>query len=317
MTKTLERLFKYTGIKTAEKILTSRMLRWSSPLLFNDPFDVPRELIPDATVDDVREGFSRVVIELIEDDHRDLSTVKPEVAAIVEQALEMRRKSGALTNALIIATLKSQTKESGLRSESLDDLRRAWWKGLPTLRLLCLAESAKHQAMWHHYADKYEGVVLEFSTATNGKDTFSQATQVNYPQEKPDTYSAYGFARLMCRNIEHSTTEMFRQAIFTKAPDWAYEAEWRLVRSVKTHESDAHTAESELYTYYPFDPEELVGVYLGPQMKKDDRQAIMDLASKFPNAKTYDVRIGFFRELEFQVAVDADPLWWVKRPSAH
>jgi hypothetical protein len=31
--------FKYTTAETAKLIISSRKLRWSSPLLFNDPFD--------------------------------------------------------------------------------------------------------------------------------------------------------------------------------------------------------------------------------------------------------------------------------------
>ena len=32
--------YKYVSAKTAQAILTTRTLRWSSPILFNDPFDV-------------------------------------------------------------------------------------------------------------------------------------------------------------------------------------------------------------------------------------------------------------------------------------
>ena len=36
--------YKYTTAKTTETILATRKLRWSSPLQFNDPFDVTQEL---------------------------------------------------------------------------------------------------------------------------------------------------------------------------------------------------------------------------------------------------------------------------------
>ena len=37
-------LYKYVTAEVAKIILTTRRLRWSSPLLFNDPFDVTQEL---------------------------------------------------------------------------------------------------------------------------------------------------------------------------------------------------------------------------------------------------------------------------------
>src|SRR5262245_8464513 len=39
-----ESFFKYTTVSTAQIVLATRKLRWSSPILFNDFFDVPREL---------------------------------------------------------------------------------------------------------------------------------------------------------------------------------------------------------------------------------------------------------------------------------
>ena len=37
-------LYKYTKANVAKTVLATRRLRWSSPLLFNDPFDVTQEL---------------------------------------------------------------------------------------------------------------------------------------------------------------------------------------------------------------------------------------------------------------------------------
>src|SRR6266849_6774114 len=39
-----QHFYKYVSAKTAKAILTTRKLRWSSPVLFNDPFDVTQEL---------------------------------------------------------------------------------------------------------------------------------------------------------------------------------------------------------------------------------------------------------------------------------
>ncbi len=36
--------FKYMSPGTAKTVLENSTLRWSSPILFNDPFDVPREM---------------------------------------------------------------------------------------------------------------------------------------------------------------------------------------------------------------------------------------------------------------------------------
>lgn len=45
--------YKYMPAETAALVLKAGKLRWSSPLLFNDPFDVPRSLAGDMTATDI------------------------------------------------------------------------------------------------------------------------------------------------------------------------------------------------------------------------------------------------------------------------
>jgi hypothetical protein len=49
-------LYKYLSAATAIAVLNSQALRYSSPVLFNDPFDVPRELTG-FTVDQYEEAM--------------------------------------------------------------------------------------------------------------------------------------------------------------------------------------------------------------------------------------------------------------------
>jgi hypothetical protein len=76
--------FKYASTSTATVVLTNRTLRWSSPVLFNDPFDVPREVTFGFTPDDVFQAASRHLTTLIEYPPEDTSQLQPKLRLIAD-----------------------------------------------------------------------------------------------------------------------------------------------------------------------------------------------------------------------------------------
>ncbi len=69
---------------TAKIVLTDRSLRWSSPVLFNDPFDVPREMSFGLTPVDIVQALSRRMADLIQNPPEDTSQLEPKVRLIVD-----------------------------------------------------------------------------------------------------------------------------------------------------------------------------------------------------------------------------------------
>jgi hypothetical protein len=58
---------KYMSVETALAVLATRTLRWSSPLLFNDPFDVPRELSFGLTPAEIVSALKEQLADLIQE----------------------------------------------------------------------------------------------------------------------------------------------------------------------------------------------------------------------------------------------------------
>jgi hypothetical protein len=90
--------------------------------------------------------------------------------------------------------------------------------------VLCLSEIADSLLMWSHYADRHRGIVIEFDAdqATfncrrGPKDEFYHLRQVVYSEARPSTLD------------HHDGTTV----LLTKAPDWAYEREWRIFKLLK------------------------------------------------------------------------------------
>ncbi len=254
--------FKYMSAATARLVLTRRTLRWSSPILFNDPFDVPRELSFGITPEAIVQALARRVAGLIETPPEDTSRLEPKLRLVVDTV-----KNG-ITSELKQELLAGLTEVAGSMrptSASMDALREMWRTWLPDHRILCLTESPAHAAMWYHYADQYRGAVLEFRCVDELHSAWLVARPVTYPAPKPAVYTADGWAEILTMPHQLAIQTILHTATYTKSPDWSYESEWRVA-------SFKRKADSGPFTDYKFAPSELAAIYLGPNINADDRQ---------------------------------------------
>ena len=153
------RFFKYASADTAKAILANRSLRWSSPILLNDPFDVPREMSFGLTPSHIAEALTRRISDLIEHPPEDTSELEPQLRCVVDGA---RNGVPSELKVELLKDLKTTMVLNQPVDRGMEALRAMWRDLLSTFRILCLTESPNHLAMWYHYADHYRGTVLEF-----------------------------------------------------------------------------------------------------------------------------------------------------------
>lgn len=289
--------FKYMSADVAQLVLANTTLRWSSPILFNDPFDVPRELSFGLTPREISRALAARLCQLIESPPDDTSTLVPNLRFIVETV-----KNGIPPSlkAEMLATLDVTNDGPDPSGEGLEATRALWRQLLPEQRILCLTESAAHAAMWYHYADRYRGVVLEFVCSDELDSAWLAAQPVSYPETKPQIYSAQGWAEILCQRQEVAVKAILQLATYTKSPDWAYESEWRIA----SHKRPADTGD---FTDYPFDRRELGGIYFGPMIEAQARASLLEAVRPYPAAKPWDVCIGMSREFTFHAAEPSRP----------
>lgn len=128
----------------------------------------------------------------------------------------------------------------------------------------CFSEVNDELLMWAHYADKYQGFCLEFST---NNELFEKAKKVQYVEQMPklDMYHVYK------DNERKQILELF----CTKSKAWEYEKEWRVI----------HNKARIAYTY---PTEALTGVYFGPNMPEDVLEVVcLVLQGQNPDVKFY------------------------------
>lgn len=107
--------------------------------------------------------------------------------------------------------------------------------------------------MWSHYSDCHRGICLEFKV-TDGKLFGCDLSRVIYQKQYPKI-SVY----------DEIDLEWMKRFLTTKASDWSYEDEWRILY----RETGCKA----------FPPEELTGVILGAYISKKKRELVIEWLS--------------------------------------
>jgi hypothetical protein len=117
--------------------------------------------------------------------------------------------------------------------------------------VLSLSATDRNILLWSHYSDGHKGLCLKF-LATDQASFFGRALPVNYASSYPEI------------SITSPAGEQMDAFLLTKAIDWRYEEEYRII----DHDNGAGEK--------IFPAELLVGVILGARMVLDDKKAVME-----------------------------------------
>jgi hypothetical protein len=260
--------YKFCTAKVAKLNLSTRRLRFSSPLRFNDPFDC---YFPPAF-----SNLRRSVAEFEKRHHAILtgeealpadSSAAFNLAPLIHLAstvpLEVIERTRKTHRANMLAVANQFNRESQFDWE--DMLRR--------FRLLSLCVEGRNPLFWSHYADSHRGVALEFDAYFTEGVSFASATPVKYWKRVPRAYSRKDFIEnaLDLRALP-DTARTLVPLVLTKSQEWSYEKEWRIVRI-------ATKMERSLFADLAFSPQSLSRIFLGCRISIRNRQAIERLAT--------------------------------------
>jgi hypothetical protein len=277
---------------TAKLVLRGRSIRWSSPVLFNDPFDVPRELAFGLSSPEIQLAVGKHFAHLLQNPPANHDELHPSVS------MALKGVEGAapdLMKKLVDGALDEAAKQAAKRDgRSLEAMRAMWRDWLPDFRILCLCASHDKLPMWYHYADKYTGVVIELACSDDRDSPWLVAEPAQYPKEPPEIFSAAGWGRLMTLRPETAIHKMLQAYTFNKVPDWSYEEEWRIT-SFKRPNDLGH------YTDWRVAPMDFANVFFGPHVSDDDRTEILTLLKDgLRHVVPFQARFELDRRMSFQ-----------------
>ena len=265
--------YKYVTLQTAKTILKNGTLRWSSPKLFNDPFDIQFDL----HIEYREETIVEKILEEMWQSYSGNRSLLPD--SMLGTGLVMLRNLNFSKD-----QFKSEFREAVKLSltqgnDLLPDTQAESRKIICDTHVLCLSEIYDNILMWSHYAQNHTGIVLRLSCVEHLDSVWGAAQQVRYERKMPTLWDEKEFIEFMSGQRRLDTRETLEKALYSKAIDWAYEREWRLAGGQFSIEP---------YVDIPFDREELTGIYLGCRIARDSQEQILELArSNYPKASIF------------------------------
>ncbi len=172
-------------------ILTEQKLYFSNPADFNDPWDGKAWFRTDNLHDPLaRKAAVGFLAEMAKD-----------IPVPVGKEEEYRRYRETLSE-----DLQTTIRAVEDTSKAVNDLIKERY------RIYCLSACFHINLMWSHYANGHRGVCLKFSTANN---LFASAKEITYQKRFPE--------------LVLGKEENVKAILLTKAAEWAYEREYRVV----------------------------------------------------------------------------------------
>jgi len=283
-----ESFYKHTSAMTAKVILAGGKLRWSAPARFNDPFDVPRDILDgidesrlwDAAVDRLKELAMNP--ELPHPEHHS-ETTRALLEIFVHADEELRRQ-------LVVGIEESRTDPATDRT-GFKLFREQWRQMHNEQRILCFTERWDSASMWDRYSDGHAGVLFEFACLDHVDSAWLGAKPVKYTDDILHVNTVENLAALMLYTQERGVETIIEEYTHTKTSDWAYEKEWRIASWKRSHESGD-------FSDYGFLPQELVGVTFGASISQGHLADIrLIIAALYPNTKIWQASFESGRRL--------------------
>ena len=256
-------LFKYLHPDRTDVLLT-QSIRFSSPAVLNDPFELKPHLAALASPEYMEAHMHRVFPELVREE---LAKLPSEVRALVPVEV--------LHEILLRQLPEAKRNIQGMAEFLMPKLQEVMARKFEELiGILCLSESAESLLMWAHYADSHRGFVIEFDELSpffdrrvNPDDELRHLRKVSYSPKRPS---------LTLADVEDFAPFM------TKGTDWKYEAEWRMIVPLDTA-STVIGEEPHAVHLFEFPAQAITSVVLGSRMAAQKKEEVRRILSDSPH----------------------------------
>lgn len=287
--------YKYVTAEIALLILQNRTVRYSSPILFNDPFDIQTRLRFDFEESEFLTAYRDEMFRLL---HGEKEPQFIDNTAALCREIQVFRKivenKSRMTKEMFDQMTGDILESARLLLERETETINTWWmRAAKATKVFCVAEMHDNLLMWAHYSKDHTGAVIEFECLPDLDTPLCAARKVNYVAKPPfiaehlDEYVRYITGQAIL-NHEISIYDL----CLSKSDHWKYEQEWRVFippidmdNPTIPRDSDGNEISFDLLQILP---QEIHSIYLGCRMTDDNRQKIVScLSGDFKHVKKY------------------------------
>lgn len=285
--------YKYVTAEAALLILQDRKLKYSSPLTFNDPFDVQTKIAFPFQESEFAELYIKELFRLTHDGKDPcLDATAPLASGIQSIRKVVKNKSIKMSQNDWMKEMKDIAMKQYLQ---LLDSMDIWWSQVgKASRIFCVVEEPDNLLMWAHYAQNHNGAVIQFECLPELDNLLCAAMKVNYVTDPPviaktlDDYIRYLTGQPHTINFK----SLFYDLYLSKSDHWKYEKEWRVFIPPDLQNpiipKDAYGNEI-LFDLLSFNPQEIHSIYFGCKMSEEKRKNIETyLTGNFEHVRRYN-----------------------------
>lgn len=259
--------YQYVTMDGARSILLRRSRKWTSPLVFNDPFDTQVDCGFPFSFEEFGLAYMKAIEELtFQDMEPEGDPDHPFFKQIMISRQNRHKRSREQFKAFFEPTIE----------QSIQDLHKIkaivssrWQTCLNRLRILCLTETNSNLLMWAHYAAKHTGAVIRYRCVIERDSVLLAAVPVNYSDQAPYIATIDEWILHLTGQKQLDWDEYSKRFITTKGSQWAHEKEWRIINVRGPDEKD-------LAMYDQFWPEEIDAVYFGCKADSTEIKSIVN-----------------------------------------
>lgn len=277
------RFYKYMSPEAALASLDNGTMKWSSPRLFNDPFDFPTSIDFGFQGDDLANAFLDELVRMAYGPEEPKGDPKnPFIQATMMNRRLKKRPPEAEFRAFMEAGNAEMIEryDQGLaqRREFLSNFRNQF-------AVFCVSAKKDDLLMWAHYAKDHTGCVFQFQCLPELNRPLCAAEEVNYVEDYPVISDLDDYIKHITGQAEIDYDKLFKIFAFTKSQHWAYETEWRCVSQLQDKETG--------FDYEPFLPQEFEAIYLGHRATDETKEALLGvLGRKYPNTAIFSSNVN-------------------------
>lgn len=257
------RIFKYLHPDRVD-VLAGRAIRFSSPAVLNDPFELKPHLAALASPDHLETELKRMLPEILREEMSKLpaellSKLSPDALMdfVLRQFPDINKNVQAMAKQLMPMLQEKMGQTFDGR-----------------IGILCLSEVADNLLMWAHYADSHRGFLIEFDEKSpffdrriSPVDDLRHLRKVTYSSQRP---------ALTLADVKDFSPFMM------KGLDWQYEAEWRMIMPLDAASRIIGEGANAVHLF-EFPADALSSVVLGCRMSEASKAEIRQVLASSPH----------------------------------
>lgn len=288
-----EFLVKYCTAETAGKILDSQTLRWSSPHLYGDPFELSHESGLNFDPHILLQAATQAAISMVF--AKDAPRGNSPLLNVIRRWRDEERFTSPEEAEDVLRELLSRMVDA--RQSVIDKVMSDWRQYSRSLRICSFTAKADNLSAWNRFSDNHKGIAIRFQCGEYTE--LPEPKEVSYGPNRPEVTNLKDQLNCILYSENHNAQDDFLNKFCHKPAVNSSEKEWRLFQNSS---DEIGSDQSQWFEDIAFERAQISAIYFGAFTPTADKRAVYAIVKeKYPKAKVFQAKaVSGKYEIEFE-----------------